>query len=273
MNSKDKFTNIEVCLGSELTLLIKISNTILYKINKLFYDYQITSCDDVDLTIQKNNSKILLKNKEKILIDSFSINENTFYFRLLTHIEDVIIEKTSCLAFHGSAFKKGNNAILFCGKSRSGKTTIALEQTLSDPKYNLVSDDILFIKNNHVKGLQLPIKLRSDIYLKHSLIGETIKTKSELGEERILFLPDKKPNIDLSIIKAIVFPRYNDKSFNQLSSIKGSKKVNKLIENVRKSITMPILFKSISSLCENVPMYELDFCSSNFAKSSIKKIV
>lgn len=275
---KNKMTSISVNFGTDISIKIKISNDIMCKIIKMFYNYEIVSCEKVDLVIQKINSKIVLINNEGNVLESFSINDDTMLFKILTYIEDIVVEKTPFIALHGSAIRKEDYAIIFCGSSNSGKTTIALDMLLDNPEYSLISDDVLFIKNNFITGLNLPIKLRKDVYLKYSslinnyLTGKRIKTKSDIGEERILYLPDKKPNSIMTRIKAIVFPNYNNKLYNNFYIINGSTKVNKLIKNTRKHISLPTLYASYTSLSKSIPMYKLDYNDSNFAKENIKRI-
>lgn len=147
-------------------------------------------------------------------------------------LSDVLTQK-NIVALHGSAVEKNNKAIVICGESGSGKSTITLE--LRNLGYHFMSDDIVAVtkeQESYVAHAGYPQqKLCKDTVVK---FGYSLDRLEMLNEERQKYaLPTEKDFMEkaLSLTTIICLEVTKNKEIT-VECVEGNDKLNYIINNL-----------------------------------------
>lgn len=145
-------------IPNNLTFITEFDDIKMYK---QFNDYYFFLCGSLILKIEQNNDIWTVMVKKDI--SAKAINEILIKKILPLYCYNTCI----ALPLHCTAVKKHKNLLCFSGFSKSGKSTLAACM-ISNNKYSLVSDDVLYLFYNNDKVYTFPtysnLKLREDSF-------------------------------------------------------------------------------------------------------------
>lgn len=108
-------------------------------------------------------------------------NNNIIYFLLTEVLTRLLIERGFCV-YHASPISLNGKAIIFIGKSMSGKTTLPLK--LASKCYHYLGDDRVFVRNGQVYSYPKPIHISHDVC---SFFEEEYFNTNKKGKSYVLF--------------------------------------------------------------------------------------
>lgn len=195
-------------------------------------------------------------------------DDENWLFGLINDLDVFHTETLKCTVIHGSCIRVNNKNILIIGERWSGKTTLThFLMSFLDGEY--MSDDCVYVKNNHFFGFGMPLPMRhyrktkSYTPMVHNDIVLTNLFDSD-GVERTLLIPQKilesVNNIDI-----ILFPKYIPNTAGTIRSIASVELFNKLISNIRSYSNMKEMYSNVTNLLEKANAYSLEYSSSNMA--------
>ncbi|MCS7318051.1 MAG: ATP-binding cassette domain-containing protein [Candidatus Dojkabacteria bacterium] len=157
LNIADFIIKIEIKAKSKKTL-IKYKNIIIKKFKEFVlinnknnkYDYELLIYEKTDFfNLIKNKDThyvFFFKKVNKRKIISFSYLDENLLMLIIKHILCELFSTHKGFILHGSANKiNSNEAMLFLGKSGSGKSTIS---NLLNEKFPKIADDIVLVKKS-----------------------------------------------------------------------------------------------------------------------------
>lgn len=183
---------------------------------------------------------------------------------LLGPVFGALIHQNELLPLHGSSVTKGNQATIFCGKSGTGKSTLAA--LLTKKGYSLLADDISVINTVGEKSSVIPgitnLKLWQDVAEKlYTDYSKFPKVRDQLLRYKIPVSLSQKTQ-ETKIQNIVILERKNSKGF-ELIKIIGAKKFTLLAENTYRMQYIEGLEKSknhfikINELIKNVNVFIL----------------
>ena len=224
---------------------------------KLWYIYHDIAGVWIDF---KNNKAIISLSNN--LFPFFYYNILFFFLYPLS----AILENFGYFRLHASSAILKNKAVLFTGKSFSGKSTSAF--AIASGKGTIISDDMTFVKKTggsyFVYTITKLVKLREDVLL--DFFPEFLKydyIKNE-NEERYFNADDinKNKTNNKTVLKAIIILEKTGKEFSSYSKVSLSEVVPHIFPtSVRTSIEKYTHreFMFITDLLNDIPCYKVYF--------------
>jgi len=183
---------------------------------------------------------------------------------LIDLLDRILIEKSTNIVMHGAGYTKDGHAILFSQERFSGKSTL-LHHMLKKENTQYIDDDILFInKQNMVIGPSFPMKMR------YPIANKTLQILDENDTTVNLFSPHTAVK-EFTPIKFIVFPKYTVKNENELTNIKGKKKTELYIRNLKSHI-FTLEHVDFFGFVQNTPAFEIKYNSTEMAERYLIEI-
>ena len=184
---------------------------------------------------------------------------------ILMNLLDRILQANSAhIVMHGAAFTRNGSAIILSQGRYSGKSTL-LYHMVNKSNIQYIDDDILFVnESNMVIGPSFPIKMRS------SITNQTLQAYDDCENEIYLYSP---PNVvdNFTPIKFIVFPKYKINQKNELTVLKGKKKVEMFIENMKSQFFSLNKFDCFSFI-QGIPAFEIKYNTTEVAEQFLNEI-
>ncbi|MEZ0537431.1 hypothetical protein ACAG39_09305 [Caldicellulosiruptoraceae bacterium PP1] len=224
---------------------------------------------DIKIEYDDENKIIfnILYNNKYIFYSSL----DTFYYNLLSILEDYCTNLHNGIAMHGSGIVFNNYAYLFCQSRKRGKSTLVCD-LLSDLNCLFLSDDVLFFRNEYVCGLTNPIRLRK-VNIENVKKNGRICCET-LGEEKIfIYIPDNNFNYTYRAVDKIFFIEYDININNECIKLMPTNSFFNLIKNVRKKINMEYLYKWASNFLKDHESYVIKYNNINYAREIISKLI
>lgn len=195
--------------------------------------------------------------------------KNSYWrFKLIKDLEIFYGKVLNSIVAHGSCVRYLGKNILLLGKRWSGKTT--LTHYISTEKSGIyIDDDCVYINENSVIGFSMPLPVRNpNVCPKNSFfLAKTLDTD---GIERTLFLPPKYLGA-VSGIDVILFPSYKEFGENAIKRINEGIAFKNIISNIRSHNNMHNLFGICNQLARGCLCFELQYTSSENARTLIEK--
>lgn len=258
---------IEIPWGNQCYFKLGCPHNIFDLIKTLFPQTLITDNKNYDAILLHKSGywQIDGNDEEGLIYFSQKFDEEYLSYKIAISIEEMIEMKINSLVLHGGAVSKNNKAIIFCQQRRAGKTVL-LTDLLSEEGVEYLSDDIIFVNNDDVSGIGMPLRLRENSIKGIRMSGTIVGIAADPdGGKRFFYVPSCPYYKGNAKLRAIILPNYGKENKNLFVEISGKDKFSNLIVNVRKPNNMEYLYKTLVKLCNKVPIYKLDYNDITFA--------
>lgn len=205
---------------------LPIQDNIPYQIGVKGMEYSWAYIDVLGKFFAEKGSKVYVS-----LNDTYDIGHWESY--LLGPILSDVLTQKHIVALHGSAVEKNNQAIVVCGESGSGKSTITLE--LRNLGYHFMSDDIVAVtkgQEGYVVHAGYPQqKLCKDTVVKFGYSLEQLKILNEERQKYALPITEDFTEKALAITTVICLEVTSKKEIT-VEYVEGNEKLNYIINNL-----------------------------------------
>lgn len=193
--------------------------------------------------------------------------KETWIFELLTRIEQYAIEMLGLTVFHGSSLELMDRTVLIMGKRKTGKTT--LTHYLVQNGWGMLDDDCIYYAGNIIYGIGLPLRLRELVYDDKNVLVKSIDTD---GIERSLVITEMLKHQSMGE-KIVVFPYYNPHGRFKVTEIKKSILFEKVLTNVRYSISNAKTLVDVTKLIKDVSVaYSISYSNCSDVNVFLKEL-
>jgi len=174
-------------------------------------------------------ARYLVSDGKEIVVEPYeNADEPSIAAYLLGSAMGAILHQRGCLVLHASAVQVGEGAVLFCGKSGEGKSTLAA--ALQQKGFHLLSDDVVPIDQNSLLLGGLPkIKLWQDSLEQLGISKSGLQpVRPKLNKFNLPIESNFSPAEKLPI-RAIYFIRKSDRCLEGefiINSLEGMPKFN-----------------------------------------------
>lgn len=248
---------------NEKELVVYIENFLYKKHSYIF--------DEIFITFEKKNdakfrsdslylyskSRYVLRNK--IANDSLrcDLTKNNWVFMMINTFEYWCAKILNCTILHGCLLRFNSLNIALIGKRKSGKTTL-LNYFVSKMKASYLDDDCIYISNEKLFGLGLPISMRQR---PKELIEKCIYTTDDESQVRNLICYAKEQKLKCeNKIDLIIFPQYSlEQSVVKIDRIPRYHLFERLINNVRGSENIHRLYKDLKKITHEALAYDVKY--------------
>ncbi len=168
-------------------------------------------------------------------------DEATLRMLLLGSASMVLATVLGYVSFHAACVIINNKAVLFCGKSGKGKSSLAVY--FHSKGYTVLSDDVTNIKLSETGEL---IAYAS---VPRAKLSETVLQRMGKSKEGLTLIPtkNKKYSLPLSLpsqtnypVSGVVFPEFYSGE-NKIEPIKGTGKLKELVRHLYRNRTARLL--------------------------------
>ena len=187
----------------------------------------------------------------------------TIPIALVNLIDEVLLDNSTNTVLHGAGFVMNESAVLLSQERRSGKSTL-LYHMVNKPKIQYIDDDIIFInKHNMVVGPSLPIRMRSPV------TGQALQVFDDVGGDVYLYTPPIAVE-NFTHLGFVVFPKYNPNQENELVELKGKRKIEMFIKNMKSHLLSNK--DTFFALVKNIPAFEINYNNTEAAEQYLYQI-